>query len=81
MKHWQLYSSQERLVMLDAVSRELHLSPVAIEKDWWVIIVLKALSMTSISHLLNFKGGTSLSKGFGLIERFSEDIDLSIRRE
>ena len=81
MKHWQQYSSQERLVILNAVSRELHLSPVAIEKDWWVTIVLKALSMTSISHLLNFKGGTSLSKGFGLIERFSEDIDLSIRRE
>ena len=81
MIHWQQHNIQERLAMLNAVSRERHLSPTAIEKDWWVTMVLKALSMTSIAHLLNFKGGTSLSKGFGLIDRFSEDIDLSIRRE
>ena len=81
MVHWQQHNLQERLAILNAVNREKHLSPTAIEKDWWVIMVLKALSMTSIAHLLNFKGGTSLSKGFGLIDRFSEDIDLSIRRE
>lgn len=81
MAHWQQHSLTERLAMLNAVSRDRHLSPTAVEKDWWVTMVLKALSMTKTAHLLNFKGGTSLSKGFGLIDRFSEDIDLSIRRE
>jgi hypothetical protein len=81
MVHWQQHKLEERLVMLNEVSSERQLSPAAIEKDWWVTMVLKALSMTPIAHLLNFKGGTSLSKGFGLIDRFSEDIDLSIRRE
>lgn len=81
MAHWQQHTLQERLAMLNAVSRDRHLSPTSVEKDWWVTMVLKALSMTTIARLLNFKGGTSLSKGFGLIDRFSEDIDLSIRRE
>ena len=51
---------------------------VAIEKDWWVTITLKALFRTECSKSLIFKGGTSLSKGFNIIERFSEDIDLAI---
>ena len=68
MVHWQQHNLQERLAILNAVNREKHLSPTAIEKDWWVSMVLKALSMTPIAHLLNFKGGTSLSKGFGLID-------------
>lgn len=44
-------------------------------------MVLKALSATKYAHLLSFKGGTSLSKGWSLIERFSEDIDIALRRE
>ena len=51
---------------------------VAIEKDWWVTVTLKALFQTDCRDSLIFKGGTSLSKGFGIIERFSEDIDLAI---
>ena len=51
---------------------------VAVEKDWWVTVVLKALFQTSCRESLIFKGGTSLSKGFNLIERFSEDVDLAI---
>lgn len=52
----------------------------AIEKDWWVTVVLHALFQCSCAPALIFKGGTSLSKGFNLIERFSEDIDLAIHR-
>lgn len=78
---WQKLSKSERLFMISKVGEQMKMSPIAIEKDWWVIMVLKALSILPISNLLNFKGGTSLSKGFGLIERFSEDIDLSLRRE
>lgn len=44
-------------------------------------MVLKALSMTQYSSLMSFKGGTSLSKGWQLIERFSEDIDIAMKRE
>ena len=54
------------------------INQVAIEKDWWVTVVLKALFQTECRDSLLFKGGTSLYKGFNLIERFSEDIDLSI---
>lgn len=51
--------------------------PVAlVEKDYWVIHVLWALHSQGFE--IWFKGGTSLSKGFGLIERFSEDLDLKI---
>ena len=53
-----------------------------IEKDYWVVWVLKKLfSIEKMKPYLTFKGGTSLSKVYGLIDRFSEDIDLSIERE
>lgn len=53
-----------------------------IEKDYWVVWVLKRLfSLEKMKPYLTFKGGTSLSKVYGLIDRFSEDIDLSIERE
>jgi len=54
------------------------ISQQVIEKDWWVTAVLNALFKTECKEFLSFKGGTSLSKGWGLIERFSEDIDLAI---
>lgn len=50
----------------------------AIEKDWWVTVVLKALFMTEAAPAMLFKGGTSLSKGWHLTERLSEDVDLAI---
>jgi len=53
----------------------------AIEKDWWVTLILKACFVTQWGKELVFKGGTSLTKAWGLIERFSEDIDLVINRE
>lgn len=81
MKHWQQYSLQERLQILDITSGNTGLPRIAVEKDWWVTMVLKALSMTQYSKLMSFKGGTSLSKGWQLIHRFSEDIDIALKRE
>ena len=81
MKHWKQLSHAEQIAILREQRLKTHLPQSAIEKDWWVTAVLKALSMTSIANQLIFKGGTSLSKGWGVIERFSEDIDLAIRRE
>jgi hypothetical protein len=53
------------------------MNPVIIEKDFWVCWILKRLfSDPTLSGQMVFKGGTSLSKVFGLIDRFSEDIDL-----
>ncbi len=67
--------------MLELASAKKGLPLLAVEKDWWVTMVLKALSLTQYAPLMSFKGGTSLSKGWNLIERFSEDIDIAIRRE
>lgn len=52
----------------------------AAEKDWWVVQVIRALFSSQYGDDISFKGGTSLSKGWGLIERFSEDIDIAIDR-
>ena len=51
------------------------------EKDWWVSQTLKAVFELDVAEHLVFNGGTSLSKAWNLIERFSEDIDLAIERE
>lgn len=53
------------------------MNPVIIDKDFWVCWILKRLfNDPTLSGQMIFKGGTSLSKVFGLIDRFSEDIDL-----
>ena len=53
----------------------LGIPPYAVEKDWWVTQALKLVFATSIGSSLVFKGGTSLSKAWKLIDRFSEDIN------
>ena len=79
-KSWLNNNLVNRLAMLQQAETNLPgINQVAIEKDWWVTIILKALFQTECCNSLTFKGGTSLSKGFNLIERFSEDIDLAIR--
>jgi len=49
-----------------------------IEKDYWISFVLKRLSESSYADSVVFKGGTSLSKGYKLINRFSEDVDMAV---
>lgn len=58
-----------------------NLPAYAIEKDWWVVQTLSILKHTEIGEHLVFKGGTSLSKAWDVIERFSEDIDLAVDRK
>lgn len=55
--------------------RRHNIKPSQVEKDYWVMHFLHKLNQ---EFELRFKGGTSLSKGFGLIERFSEDLDIQI---
>lgn len=81
MRHWQLLNEDERRAVLEIASAKYRLPQLAVEKDWWVTMTLKALSMTRYFSLMSFKGGTSLSKGWNLIRRFSEDIDIALKRE
>ncbi len=62
------------------MNNQLGLPVQAVEKDWWVTIVLKAIFSSKYAEHFVFKGGTSLSKAYHLIDRFSEDIDLAIDR-
>jgi len=80
MSIWQHYNNDEKLVMLQQTAAAKKVVEQAVEKDWWVSAILMALSKTSCADFLQFKGGTSLSKSWGLINRFSEDIDLAISR-
>lgn len=78
-KLWLNNELVDRLAMLQQTeANHIGINQVAIEKDWWVTVTLKALFQTDCHEALIFKGGTSLSKGFNIIERFSEDIDLAI---
>ena len=61
-----------------AASQHLNIKLEFVEKDYWITQVLCELSRSKFSDISVFKGGTSLSKGYNLIERFSEDVDLAI---
>lgn len=76
-------SLEDRLLYCRQASERLQfpLPPAVIEKDFWVSWLLKLLMELPESRgRLTFKGGTSLSKGWNLIDRFSEDIDLALDR-
>ncbi len=62
--------------LVQIVARQTGIAAALIEKDYWVTHTLWALHQTGLE--IWFKGGTSLSKGFALIQRFSEDLDLMI---
>lgn len=71
----------ERRLYIEQAALRQNVSPVVLEKDFWVCWLLGVLFGSEFSGSLVFKGGTSLSKVFGVIERFSEDIDLSLAPE
>ncbi len=76
------FSATDRRDLFNEVARRRNLSPQIIEKDFWVCWTLRRLfTHPLLRQRLIFKGGTSLSKVFRLIERFSEDLDLTIRKE
>ena len=72
-------STQDRKLAFDNAAFTLHLNAVILEKDFWVSWLLGLLfAQPELAPFLVFKGGTSLSKVFGVIDRFSEDIDLCL---
>jgi hypothetical protein len=77
-----LASDNERRKLFMDVSDKLGSTDFIIEKDFWVSWILeKIFTDKYLSEILCFKGGTSLSKAFHLIERFSEDVDLILSQE
>ena len=78
---WLKLSAEERVKIFTETAEQSNLSTVAIEKDWWVVQTLSIIFSMKYANVLIFKGGTSLSKGWNLIQRFSEDIDLALDRE
>jgi hypothetical protein len=78
---WQIPEPARRTVFADA-SERLHILPHMVEKDAWVCWTLRELFALPGAHdHFIFKGGTSLSKVWKVIHRFSEDIDISLSRE
>lgn len=63
---------------ITATSKALGIRETFIEKDYWLTLALRNLSQSKYKDQVVFKGGTSLSKAHGVIQRFSEDIDLAI---
>jgi hypothetical protein len=70
----------ERQGYFEETAARRNSTTTAVEKDFWICWTLKHLFTLEAIPELRFKGGTSLSKVFGLIERFSEDIDISVDR-
>ena len=65
--------------VLETVSREIKKAEILVEKDTIQSMFLNELSKVNLPFV--FKGGTSLSKAYNLINRFSEDIDLSMQKK
>ncbi len=71
-----LHDHHELINLIKILSEETGIDPGLIEKDYWIMHVLHQLGVNG--YKFELKGGTSLSKGFNIIERFSEDIDIHI---
>lgn len=74
-------TDEEKVQIFQSVSEQVGMTPFAVEKDWWVSRTLEIIFSMEASDYLVFKGGTSLSKAWKLIERFSEDVDLAIDKD
>ena len=75
-------SPAERRLACIQVDERMRLQAASVEKDFWVCWTLRELfTLPGIGPHLTFKGGTSLSKAWKLIERFSEDIDLVVDKQ
>ena len=75
-------SSKDRRLACLQVEERMHLQAASVEKDFWICWTLRELfALPGIGPHLTFKGGTSLSKAWKLIERFSEDIDLIVDKQ
>lgn len=76
LQEWFKLPDATKIRLFSETSRQIGLpSSSATEKDWWVVHTLAIIFSMDCANALIFKGGTSLSKGWNAIQRFSEDID------
>ncbi len=80
MNRWYNIPGQTKANAYIQIAENTGMAPYAVEKDWWVVQTLAIIFEMEIGAHLVFKGGTSLSKAWKLIDRFSEDIDLAVNR-
>jgi len=82
MKHFATLPKQQRADFFTRYNERTEVDAVIVEKDFWVVWLLaRIFGMPELGDTVVFKGGTSLSKVYGAIARFSEDIDLGISPE
>ncbi len=81
MREFIEMAEERRRRVCNQTGAQLNMAEVTVEKDFWVCWILdKLFQLPTWGNHLTFKGGTSLSKGWNIIERFSEDIDIVINR-
>lgn len=80
MVKWIAIPDETKKNAYQQIAEATGMSAFAVEKDWWVTLTLSIIFEMEVAKHLVFKGGTSLSKAFKLIDRFSEDVDLAIER-
>lgn len=78
MKQFYQLPKEDKLKVFEQISARTPWPDYAVEKDWWVVQTLRIISGMDFAKHILFKGGTSLSKAWKLIDRFSEDIDLAL---
>ena len=71
-----LHDASDFADLLAIVGRDQNIDPALVEKDYWIMHCLYGLQQ--VGYAFELKGGTSLFKGYQLIHRFSEDIDIKI---
>ncbi len=81
MTAWLQLTPEQRKASIAEVEYNTGIRAKAVEKDWWVTLTLRALFQSAYGKHMVFKGGTSLSKCWKLISRFSEDIDIALSPE
>lgn len=80
MNRFYQIESAKKAAIFTAISNQTGMPAFVVEKDWWVTQTLGFIFEMEVGASLVFKGVTSLSKAWKLIERFSEDVDLAIDR-
>lgn len=73
--------TKDFIALIRFTAAHFNITPAFVEKDYWITLALRRLSDSVHTENAVFKGGTSLSKGYRIINRFSEDIDIAIINE
>jgi len=81
MSNFLSLTNKQKIAIIEQTADKTRLFPQIIEKDLWVITILQVVFSLPFADRLVFKGGTSLSKIWKVVERFSEDIDLAVDRQ